>query len=207
MKLIQEDKGIMIHKFAARLANIFIRNNIAKPEDKDIYTYACEIMLSTFTNVLVCLTISLLMCKIIEGIVFIICFTGLRHYTGGHHTEHHWSCIATFSCILFISLKTVDIGIKLVNGYFAIILAVLACLIIFILAPIESKNKPTSNDKHHVFKRKSRLTAVFMSFIVITGSIFTNLTLFYVISIAMMSVGFSLTCAFILKAFQREPLG
>ena len=47
----------MIHKFAARLANMFIRNNIAKLEDKDIYTYTCEIMLSTFINILVCLAI------------------------------------------------------------------------------------------------------------------------------------------------------
>ena len=89
----------MINNLAKRLTSVFVSSGEVRQEDEDIYAYACEILLSTLMNIIVCLIISVVLSQLIEGFLFMICFAWLRHYTGGHHAKHHWECITTFSII------------------------------------------------------------------------------------------------------------
>ena len=164
----------MVHTLAKCLASILVSSGEAREEDKDIYTYACEMILSVFMNIVVCLLVSAILGRLIEGILFMLCFVGLRRYAGGHHAKHHCGCIVAFSCILAISLQIISLKIGFLNNDFYIMMAIISFLVVITLAPVEHENKPIPNDMRSILKLKSRTIAFCLMTLITLGIITTS---------------------------------
>lgn len=189
----------MIHTLAKRMASVFVSCGIAESEDMDIYTYACELILSTAINLIICIFISVMFGRLLEGILFIVCFAGLRHFAGGHHAKHHWGCILTFSIILTVSLAIVSILPMTLYASVCITISLISGFVIFALAPVEHENKPVSSKNRSLLKRKSRVIEFGLSVIVIVGVLLSPSSLFLAISLSMASVCGSMAYATLIK--------
>lgn len=55
------------------------------PEEREIYKYGVQILLSDLSNFLIIIVPSLIFNKLSEGIVFLITFISIRRYCGGFH--------------------------------------------------------------------------------------------------------------------------
>jgi len=197
----------MIPYLAERVASIFIANGAARKEDADIYIYAVDIVLSTVLNVIVCLVISAFLSRFIEGIIFMVCFAGLRTYAGGHHAKQHIGCIATFSCMLITSLVIINARVDYSEGRLYIVTAILSCVIIMMLAPVEHNNKPIPVDEIGVLRRKSRTIALLLCVIITVGIMLSHSDLFYIASLSMVAVCGSMVYATIRggeKSYEKE---
>ena len=103
----------MINQIANRVASVFVTYGESSEENTDIYAYAIEAIIAFLTNLIICVVISLLFGRIVEGIIFMLSFAFLRRITGGYHAKSHKICIFIFSCIVSV----VMILLTFLSGY------------------------------------------------------------------------------------------
>jgi len=184
----------MIHSLATRMASVFVFFGESTEEDTDIYTYACEAIISTFISMVVALSIALLLNRVVEGIVFTLVFVLLRRYTGGHHAKTHAMCILTYGIILACSLLSLSIESTAQALNIAImIIATVSLVGIFVLAPVGNENKPIGEELRLSSKRKSRLIAsTFYVICLLATAYIIEGSVGFIISLSLFSVFASL---------------
>ena len=175
----------MIHSMAERVALFFVSHGSVDRDDLDIYTYACELILSNIINVLIGITVSVLSGKLFEGIAFIVCFVVLRRTTGGYHAKTHFICIVTFALILSSSLLLLEI---LKSPIIAIVLGIVSVIVIFFLAPVEHKNNPFDREIKILLKVQSRIVAIIIFIIMLAGICIFRSQIFSAVALSMFSV-------------------
>ena len=180
----------MLSECANRIADYLSNNEIVKPEDKEIYIYGLEVILSTAANLLIVTLLGCALGLFVQTVVFVIAFAVLRVYAGGYHAKTHRSCIVTFTAIYLVNMilqRVTPDGIQRVLGS---IIALTALVLIFTLAPIEHKNRPFEGNEYCKFKKMSRIIASFEVFLVIAGVVVFPIyhTITYCISLALLSV-------------------
>lgn len=152
----------MINKISAILSEeIKLRLN-SSDNEKEIYAYSIEVLISLFINFFILSCTAYILKKQAEFITFIVFFPGLRTYAGGYHAKTHIECIALSLCIFVISALSSTYLI----GYGKIILAsgiIFSIIMVFLFAPAESENKPLSKKKHEKYKKISRIIVIALS--------------------------------------------
>lgn len=152
----------MINKMAYKIVQCYIAKNKIDKENEELYVYSFELLISTVFNLLIILILSLIAGLILEGIIFSVCFMVMRGFAGGYHSETHCGCIFTLSLIfsLYIVLyKFLDTHII----YFMSIAMMVVSLIIPILAPVDSINKPLTIKECKINKKKTIISyCIFM---------------------------------------------
>jgi accessory gene regulator B len=162
----------MISKLAKSIAHFFVVQNISEESKEVIYAYGMELLISDLLNSLIVLLIALISHTLPAVIAFIAVFMGLRQFVGGYHANSHLSCMLT----LVIVMLGFSYGICNINGQFAQIFSIsfitIALPIIFCIAPVPHPNKPMTEEKGIMLKRKSRILAVALSTVVIALFVF-----------------------------------
>jgi accessory gene regulator B len=174
---------------ANRIASVFVRYGESSEENADIYAYAIEAILAALFNVIVCMIISLLFGRVVEGIIFLSAFALLRRFTGGYHASSHNKCILTFgvllTCTLLITILTSALQAYI---YIAIIIASLAWLGILALAPIDDEKKRYEGEAKAKMKMKSSAVSAFLLILCIITGFALNRYISFIISLSMFSV-------------------
>lgn len=159
----------MIHNLATKMASIFVFQEICDKEDADIYTYACEAIISAVVNIIIATVVSLLLGHVVSGITYTLAFALLRRHTGGHHAKSHFRCILVFNCMLVISIGIAFfISEMAIQNIIVFAITTVAGLGIYFLAPVECANKQLSVEQSLTARKKSRvLTIVFCALCVV----------------------------------------
>ena len=183
----------MIARLAKNISSFFVTNNIIKSEDKEVYDYSLEIMLSTILNGLVVLLIAILTRSFLLSIVYLVGFLPLRGMAGGYHAKTHFRCMLvllfTYSAFLLV-IKFIPQNAVV---YSLAVSVLLSFLLIFILAPVEDKNKPLSEKEVKKLKKKSRVAvAVYTVAIVVIFLLLPNKLYALALSLGVLSVALSL---------------
>ena len=152
----------MINKLSAILSEeIVIRLN-SSDNEKEIYAYSIEVLISLFINFIIISITAYILKKQVELIVFIVYFSGLRSYAGGYHAKTHIECIVLSFCLFIISAISSTYIVE--YGRTILILGILfSVVMVFALAPTESENKPLSNKNHDKNKKISRVLVLLFS--------------------------------------------
>jgi len=190
----------MLDKVANYTADLLSANHIIKEDDKEIYAYGIEVILSTVINLALIVVIGICLGYFTETAIFILSFASLMVYAGGYHARTHAGCIATFTLIYLANIGIVSITPDWLKGPISIGAAILAYVYIWINAPIEHKNRPFEGDEYNRFKGICRIILVIEFIAVMALNIIaTNHHLPYCIALAMLSVVFVLALARIIK--------
>nr|WP_312576344.1 accessory gene regulator B family protein [Sedimentibacter sp.] len=154
----------MISSLSQSILNSFIEQRIISEEDKNIYAYGAEIAILYSINLLAMIIISAFMNMVAECITFLIIFVPLKGYTGGYHASNSKICFVisclTVTAVLFITKYIAANADK----FILFLIMAVAGILIYILGPIEDKNKPiTKNESiHYKGKIKSILIIEFI---------------------------------------------
>lgn len=110
-------------------------------EVQDFYRYGIEISISSLLNIILVLDIGLLIHHVTESVIFLSLFILVRSFTGGYHADTYFRCnllmCVTFILTVFVNNITSDkITLPMAIG-----LACLTEITVFLLGPIENKNK------------------------------------------------------------------
>ena len=127
-------------------------NHIIKHDDRELYVYGFNQGLNILLNLITTLVVGLLFRNILELAIFIAAYIPLRSFAGGYHAKTPLRCYI-YSIIMLI---LVSVGMKyllFVDMVYYVILAISA-LIIFVLSPVEGKNKPLDKIEIKVYRKR-----------------------------------------------------
>ena len=140
------------------ITDFLLRKKTIRNEEKDIYVYGVELIISSIINLLICLIISLLCEDFANGLVFFISFSSLRRFTGGFHSKSFLRCNIIFAVIVVIALS-INRYLSDVFDYavFSVLLTVFTLLIIVLFSPVYNDNKKLTEQERKQFLLKSVL--------------------------------------------------
>lgn len=84
------------------LISLLINNKLIDEKDKDIYQYGVEIFLLKLMHYLLIIGISLYMKIVIESVIFLVIYNGIRGIIGGYHAKNKLICLLYTALIYFI---------------------------------------------------------------------------------------------------------
>lgn len=139
-------------------------------------------------NVITTLLIGFFFGMIWETIVFMIAYLPLRSFAGGYHTS------TQLRCYLF-SIGLISIALFLIKGISEtnvniLILTSIASIIVFLLSPVEDRNKPLDKTEIIVYRKRARgilfIEVIINILFLLLG--FTSVLLCISISLFMLSI-------------------
>lgn len=143
----------MLYYLSESITDFLLLRKIIRNEDKEIYIYGIQLLISSIINALICLIESLLLGDLIGGLVFFLTFSSLRKFTGGFHSKSYLLCNVIFSIIAAVAL-TVNKFIYYIFMEIPVIALVMlfTILCITLFAPVYNENKKLTNNERNKFR-------------------------------------------------------
>lgn len=143
----------MFSFISRKLVRLLLNKDVIQQENLEIYQFGIEQFLTTSLNVLTTLILGILFNEVFQGILFVIAFMILRAYSGGYHASTSVRCylLSTFSIVAALSvMKFTEI-----NNFICIGLLLLSGVVIILLSPVSTVNKPLDNIECVVYRKRS----------------------------------------------------
>lgn len=194
----------MLTYIAKRLSSFFIGKNFVSEEDREVYDYCFEVMITTVINMLVLLIIGFISKSLIPTILFSISFILMRASAGGFHAETHIGCFLVLMSVYGIYLVLLEtMSCKHLNGLMAL-MSVLSIGLVVVLAPVGNANKEYSEFEHRKLKLKSRCFCI--SVICLVWGLHNLLNVKYLFSITsgICAVSISLIAGKLKNNYQKK---
>ena len=141
----------MIAKFAKKINEILIQKGIVQKEDAELYQYGIENGIVVAGNLLASGIFGIVTGRPGLVLVFLLFYASLRSYSGGSHCKSRIGCFLISMAILFIPVYTYEPVMKNVPNAVILLIGVLAVVIIIVLAPVESINKPLDEEERKYY--------------------------------------------------------
>ena len=175
----------MLQRISEDIVSWQINKNFLKDDQRALYLYAYEILLSQIINIVVAILIAVIMRAPMPVFVFLASYIPLRSYCGGYHARTNGVCtvVSAFLVLIVCLLE------KYIVGTADLILPIAGFLIsgilIFIFAPVPDRNKLLDEEETSRYRLKSRQ---FWLTEVIVGAIFwfVNMRVCVVLAISHM---------------------
>lgn len=142
-------------RLAGKITGIFISRGIIAEEDADLYKYGIESGISVTGNFLASLIFGLVTGRLGNVLAFLFFYGMLRSYSGGMHCKSRTGCFVMSILILFIPAYFGDWIIS-VPMAITIICGIAAVVLILVLSPVESINKPLDEGERDFYGKMSR---------------------------------------------------
>ena len=147
----------MIYKTSRHITDKLIRHGRVDSDDRELFEYGIFLVISQIIYSLVCIICGIVFKCIAESLVLYVSFNFARKYSGGFHASTELRCfiISSLSILCSVSLiKTFEI--KDLRVPFIILLAA-ASAVIIIFSPLDTDEKPLTEDEKILFRKKSFL--------------------------------------------------
>lgn len=151
----------MIKLISSKAASILCKDD--DNETVELYEYAIYITLSGLFHVLTVLVLGMCFNMIVESLVFYGSFVSIRKFAGGYHAKTPSRCylFSVFvSTMILCLIKTVYYFYSLNLVISLIIIELICTLLIYVVAPLESDNKPLDDDEITIYKKIVRWIVV-----------------------------------------------
>lgn len=169
----------MINKISRRISAGLCKSGLIPSEDFELYAYGFFVILSRLMFLVIAAIFGILFGIVWESILFYIFFSMIRSYAGGIHASKEWVCVLLTSSLFIICIGTIKV-LSLTNpAVFFHSLFLVSVIIVFILSPLDTKEKPLSVKEKSLYRKKTHLlllAIIVFSFVMI---ILNKLSFFY----------------------------
>lgn len=163
----------MLSKKAAQLAGLLANRGIISPEDIDVYAYGLELLLSTALNVLLVIILSILFSEPMAWLFFLLPFIPLRLASGGYHAKSHLACGLMFTVGYTALMLAGILTAGLVTPLILICVSAGCLVVVLLLAPVQSSNKPLDEQEKRRNRRRSLVLSI-VCLMVASASLFVG---------------------------------
>lgn len=143
----------MISSAANNITNYLICKKVIKDDDREIYQYGFEQVFSSLLNIATMLLLGIILGKIYQSLVLILSFMALRSYSGGYHANTLLQCYLL--TVMSISAALSIMKFITIDRFICLGLLVLSSVVILLLSPIGSKNKPLDEIEKIIYRKKT----------------------------------------------------
>ncbi len=141
----------MIERISEKITDNMIAKKLIAPEEKEIYLFGMKQLITSIINIVSLLTIGILMRMPVEAVVFVSGFSMIRKYAGGFHMAAPITCYFTTCAVMFAVLYI----LSCINFHLSLLLYAVSSVIVFMLAPVESFNKPLDEIEKLIYREKA----------------------------------------------------
>lgn len=162
----------MINNLSALLTDKLLAKGSITEDERELYIYGFFMLLSHIMYFVLACIFGILFKCFIESIIFYIAFQFIRRYAGGYHaaTETRCEILSTLSIIASIGI------IKLSKIYdfktTLLIITLISMIIIFILCPLDTPEKPLTEKEFKYFRKISWIILLMISIAIIVSYFF-----------------------------------
>lgn len=177
----------MIKYLSNNITDFFYLNNIINEEEKEIYVYGLQLIISTVIGITLIASLGLFLNIFVKSLIFLISFIWIRMYSGGYHASSYIKCNLTF---VTVYLMTMAITIITPPNYIMIASLVMISLTLYIIlkyAPVDHENKRLSDEQKRINK-KITLQLLFLFYLIAAVMYKIGNQLFYTIIVTMFMV-------------------
>ncbi len=143
----------MISSAANNITNYLICKKVIKDDDREIYQYGFEQVFSSLLNIATMLLLGIILGKIYQSLVLILSFMALRSYSGGYHANTPLQCYLL--TVMSISAALSIMKFITIDRFICLGLLVLSSVVILLLSPIGTKNKPLDEIEKIIYRKKT----------------------------------------------------
>lgn len=143
----------MIAKFAKKINEILIQKGIVQKEDAELYQYGIENGIVVAGNLLASGIFGIVTGRPGLVLVFLLFYASLRSYSGGSHCKSRIGCFLISMAILTIPVYTHEFVMNNVPATVILMIGIAAVVVILILSPVESINKPLDDEEKKYYAR------------------------------------------------------
>lgn len=143
----------MIAKFAKKINEILIQKGIVQKEDAELYQYGIENGIVVAGNLLASGIFGIVTGRLGLVLVFLLFYASLRSYSGGSHCKSRIGCFLISMAILSIPVYTHEFVMNNVPATVILMIGIAAVVVILILSPVESINKPLDDEEKKYYAR------------------------------------------------------
>lgn len=134
-----------------KLADMFISAG-APGEDRDIYVYGLDVLLSTALSVICVLAIGAATGRLLATVIFLACFIALRSAAGGYHASTHLRCFLIMLAAYAAAVAPTFLFNASALGVASLPAAAAALAAVLALAPVPHENRPVTPAKFRQFR-------------------------------------------------------
>lgn len=157
----------VVAEVAEKITTTLINRGIIPEEDAALYRYGIENGITVAGNLLASLLFGLVTGRLGNILVFLFFYVSLRSFSGGIHCRSRAGCFAASILILFIPAYLCDWAESL-PLLTVIVVGLIALVVILVLSPVESANKPLDDEDFAYYGRMSRCLAGWQACILVT---------------------------------------
>lgn len=177
----------MIEKISKKLTNYIVIKGSIKESEKDIYEYGMTSFLAMGCNTISFLLICYMCDMFFEGIIYGVLFIILRIYAGGAHLSSNIICFFASSSLVIGTLLLVKY--TPIDEIILITLTMIIAIVIWVLSPVEAKNKPLDKIEYKIYRFRAR-AILLLELLMMTVCVYMRMkTIGYIISLVILEVG------------------
>ena len=167
----------MFAKLAERVTEELESNKKIKSEDRELYQYGIEQGIMILLNMITALVIGLIFHCLFYVVIFSAAFIPLRTYSGGFHAKTSLMCyvLSVLTLVVFCIL----IKVLCFPNILWIIISIMCSIIILVLSPVETENKPLDKMEVKVYRKRAHMIWA-MEALVYMVSFSINLKVFWI---------------------------
>ncbi|MGM9551539.1 MAG: accessory gene regulator B family protein [Clostridia bacterium] len=141
------------------IADFYVARNIICEEEKDVYEYGTNLILSEALTFILIILISRVFFKVIDAVVFLLTFCLVRIHCGGFHADKVCVCRGTM-IITFISTVGMSSLLESIELRTFITIMAIGLVIMLPVIPVKHPNKVLSKEQRDVNRAKGIITYV-----------------------------------------------
>lgn len=162
----------MISRFSSKITDLLIKKAIISSESKELYDYGFFILLSQILYFIIAVIFGIVFSVFLQSIIFYIAFQFIRKYAGGFHASTEGRCeimstLSILACIVMIWLsRSYEFSLLL------FCISLVTVLVIAVLCPLDTPEKPLSNKELKYFRKISWLILFIIATLIVVSYIF-----------------------------------
>lgn len=186
----------MFKQLADGIVGFLLKQNVVSEEEKPIYIYGCELIISSIFGILLILVAGVLTNRILESVCYLLCLIPLRQLTGGYHADSYFRCNLIF-ILCYIGVCSLSyFSESLIIRIILFIMMVISWFIIKKYAPIDSEKKRIDSENRDYLNRKSQVLCLIIIMVALAGS-FVSLRLYTICASTLSIVAGAVLITFI----------
>lgn len=144
-----------------------MKKNISDDIDDEIISYGLEIIITKAVFIAIIIFLGIITKCFPDVIAFIIAFTVIRQYGGGYHADTRIRCFILSVLTLFLDIVMIKLAeLGFISMLFLIIITLLSVVYIWIVAPIDTKNKRLDADEIVHYGKRVKVVILILCLIV-----------------------------------------
>lgn len=149
----------VIAEFSRKVSEKLVHKGIVQQEDAALYQYGIESGLTVAGNLLASVIFGIITGRLGVVLVFLLFYSTLRSFSGGVHCKSKAGCFCLSLAILLIPVYTCEWVLEMVYSPVLIMIGIVAVVVILVLSPVESINKPLDDEERKFYRRVSHCIA------------------------------------------------